>query len=160
MLMLVGIPGSGKSTFAKSLESAAPQRFVRINQDALGNRKRCEQVTRQTLASQKICVIDRCNFNPAQRRYFLDIAREFCVPVDCISLELPKEECVRRCESRPNHETIQRGEERQVVNKMMSMFEAPHMSEGFRRVQRVSREEHVNELMVEYSGGSVGGGRR
>eukprot|EP00544_Gedaniella_sp_CCMP2646_P001987 CAMPEP_0202504584 /NCGR_PEP_ID=MMETSP1361-20130828/44934_1 /ASSEMBLY_ACC=CAM_ASM_000849 /TAXON_ID=210615 /ORGANISM="Staurosira complex sp., Strain CCMP2646" /LENGTH=283 /DNA_ID=CAMNT_0049138119 /DNA_START=17 /DNA_END=868 /DNA_ORIENTATION=+ len=152
MLILVGLPGSGKSTFAKSLESSAPHVFVRINQDSLGNRRRCEQVTRQTLARGKVAIIDRCNFDSSQRRYFIDIAREYQVPVDCISLELPKEECVRRCEFRENHETIERGQERQVVNKMMSMFEAPVRHEGFRRVERISRQEHVNDLMEEYRG--------
>lgn len=152
MLMLVGIPGCGKSTFAKSLESSAPHVFVRINQDALGTRRRCEQVTRRALAEGKCPIIDRCNFDPSQRRYFIDIAREFQVPVDCISLELPREECVRRCEVRQNHETIERGLERQVVNKMMSMFEAPSRQEGFRRVDRSSRQEQVNDLMAEYRG--------
>jgi len=151
MLILVGIPGSGKSTFANSLESAAPQQYVRINQDTLGNRRKCEEVTRQTLANNKCPIIDRCNFNPSQRRYFLDIAREFNIPVYCVSLELPVEECVRRCESRTNHETIQPGDERQVVDKMRSMFEAPHVGEGFRNVQRVSHVNQVNELMAEYS---------
>jgi thymidylate kinase len=74
------------------------------------------------------------------------------VPVDCISLELPMEECVRRCEFRENHETIERGQERQVVNKMMSMFEAPIRHEGFRRVERISRQDHVNDVMEEYRG--------
>jgi predicted kinase len=152
MLILVGIPGSGKSTFAKSLESSAPHVFVRINQDSLGNRRRCEKVTRQTLAQGKVAIIDRCNFDSSQRRYFIDIAREYQVPVDCISLELPKEECVRRCEFRENHETIERGQERQVVNKMMSMFEAPIRHEGFRRVERISRQDHVNDVMEEYRG--------
>lgn len=151
MLMLVGIPGSGKSTVAKSLESTTPQMYVRINQDTLGNRRRCEEVTRQTLANHKCPVIDRCNFNPSQRRYFMDIARERNVPVDCISLELSKELCVQRCEERENHETIRPGEERLVVNKMMSMFEAPHQREGFRHVQRVSNVNQVNDLLQEYS---------
>lgn len=150
MLMLVGIPGSGKSTFATTLESAAPSKYVRINQDTLGSRRKCEDATRRALQQNKCPVIDRCNFDPSQRQYFVDIAREYRVPVHVVSLELPKQTCIQRSEARQNHETIRPGDERMVVNKMLNMFEAPHASEGFVTVERVSNDHQVNELMQEY----------
>lgn len=152
MLLLVGIPGSGKSTFAKTLESAAPHLYTRINQDTLGSRKKCEAATRRALQEGKIPIIDRCNFDALQRRYFVDIAREFGVDVHVVSLELPKQECIRRAEAREFHETIAPGDEVMVISKMLHQFQAPHASEGFASVQRISNVDRVNELMQEYVG--------
>jgi len=118
MLLLVGIPGSGKSTFATTLESVAPHLYVRINQDTLGSRRRCEDLTRQVLAQHKCPIIDRCNFNVSQRRHFLDIALEYNIPVNVVALEIPKETCIQRCQQRSSHETIRRGEEQSVVEKL------------------------------------------
>ena len=151
MIVLAGIPGCGKSTFAKSLESVAPHYYVRINQDTLGSRKKCQEAARRALSQHKCPVIDRCNFDATQRRHFMDIAREYNVAVHCISLELPMQECVQRCEARPNHETIPKGQERQVVNRMMSNFQVPHRHEGFQSVRRVSSVEQVNDLLAEYT---------
>ena len=150
MLMLVGIPGSGKSTFSLSLEQAAPHVFARINQDSLGSRKKCEQATRQALSEGKVPIIDRCNFDFQQRKHFVNIAREFNVPVKVISLELPKQECIRRCQARVNHETIAPGEERVVVEKLYSQFQTPHHDEGFASVQRLNHVDQVNRVLQEY----------
>jgi predicted kinase len=149
MLMLVGIPGSGKSHFASQLEQAVPNKYVRVNQDTLGNRYRCEEMTRQVLARGICPIIDRCNFDESQRRYFLDIARNYNVPVDCVVFDIPKEECVRRCETRRNHETISPGEARQVVEGMVRQFSAP--VERFRTLRQVSDLDAVHELIIQYS---------
>jgi predicted ABC-type ATPase len=36
VIVTVGLPGAGKSTFASALEAAHPGRCVRVNQDDLG----------------------------------------------------------------------------------------------------------------------------
>ena len=59
VLVLVGIPGSGKSHFAERLANAGPERFVRVSQDVLGTRKKCEARARRALAEGKVAVIDR-----------------------------------------------------------------------------------------------------
>jgi predicted kinase len=75
VLILVGLPGSGKSHFASRLEEKSA-RFVRINQDVLGDRPACEKLARSVLADGKIAVIDRCNFDVNQRKKWIQIANE------------------------------------------------------------------------------------
>ena len=75
ILVLTGTPGSGKSTFAEALESRANGNWVRINQDTLGNRKKCEQATYQALSEAKHVIIDRTNVDKGQRGHWLRIAR-------------------------------------------------------------------------------------
>jgi predicted kinase len=75
ILLLAGLPGSGKSTFAKSLEQLQPWKYVRINQDELKSRDQCLAFTRQTLLLERKCaIIDRCNVNLAQRQHFVKLA--------------------------------------------------------------------------------------
>ena len=91
IMMLCGIPGSGKSKFAEMLISVNPLKFERISQDVLGTRNKCERACKAALRNGKIAIIDRCNFNAQQRLHFTSIAVEFNVPVDCIVFQYSRE---------------------------------------------------------------------
>lgn len=159
LLFLVGLQGAGKSTFASYLSQSAPWRYVRINQDALGDRTACEDLTRRALAEGKVPVIDRCNVAPSQRRPFLDIATEVDVPSECVVFNVAVEDCVRRCARRKDHETLRPHEAREAVTKMAERFEPPlppvqgrksRKGESFCRVENVSSFQMANELADEY----------
>lgn len=163
VLLLCGVPGSGKSTFAKSLQHGMPFKYVRINQDDLGNRKRCEELARSTLANGQCPVIDRCNFDHAQRKHFVMIAAEFGAPVDCLVLQSARlgtvEECIQRCQKRQNHPTIKARDARTVVTGMARDMKAPAATttsaattnqEGIRHVRYVTDRKAFNEIIGEY----------
>jgi predicted kinase len=154
MLMLTGIPGSGKSTFAESLVNGKPWMYVRVNQDTLGNRWECENLTRSVLQDGKCPIIDRCNFDPAQRKHFLDIAKSFSIPVDCIVLQFDMDLCIRRCRARPNHETITAQNAVEVVGRMVRQFSPPLPNrinaETFRNIKTLSSSNSFNDLVMEY----------
>jgi atypical dual specificity phosphatase len=157
MILLVGLPGSGKSTFAKMLETGMPWKYKRINQDSLGNRRACEELCRSTILRDGKCpVIDRCNFNPMQRKHFLEIAQE-CnnIPVECIVFSYPMEVCIQRCESRGSaHETIGPGEARSVVERLIREFYPPLPNrvntEEFRKLRNVTELQEANDIAMEY----------
>mmetsp|Transcript_23127 Transcript_23127/g.54680 ORF Transcript_23127/g.54680 Transcript_23127/m.54680 type:complete len:323 (+) Transcript_23127:164-1132(+) len=86
MVMLVGLPGSGKSTFAETLVVSMPNKFCRINQDELKTRQKCERKVKQVLSlssnssSPRLCpIIDRCNFDAKQRLTWYRLAEEAAV---------------------------------------------------------------------------------
>ena len=62
LVVLVGVPGSGKSTFSSQLLERAPPRWTRISQDVLGTRKRCLGAARRALE-------DGSNVRPAASRH-------------------------------------------------------------------------------------------
>jgi len=205
LVLLVGLPGSGKSTFAQSLVASMPEKFCRINQDELKTRPKCErklervlsiptsqQLGQQQLGQQRRCpIIDRCNFDQTQRSTWYRMAEaapgqgvsatalkppnedsatdnpqtEECgtkpvatptaaattttttttrsfeanleaikltssppatatattkgIPVDVVLLDLPYEECMRRCSLRKGHETIKTPQQASRVLKTL-----------------------------------------
>ena len=80
LVLLVGLPGSGKSTFAETLVASMPNKFCRINQDELKTRPKCERKLKQVLSASPnspwhLCpIIDRCNFDKQQRSTWYRIA--------------------------------------------------------------------------------------
>eukprot|EP00979_Chaetoceros_neogracilis_P009663 scaffold2192_cov268-Chaetoceros_neogracile.AAC.65 len=153
MIVLCGIPGSGKSHLASALTSVNPDKYVRICQDVLGTRPKCEKATREALSQGKVPVIDRCNFSPLQRESFLLIATECDVPVDCIIFQYSQQECLRRCEERSSHETLNRSNARGVVSRLARQFDPPSQAsdaKSFRSIKRVSSFHESNVITSEY----------
>jgi predicted kinase len=160
VLLLVGIPGSGKSHFALRLGSSGP--FVRINQDVLGNRRACENLARRVLAEGKVAVIDRCNFDLPQRETWTKIAHEMGVHCDCVVFSHNSDDCIRRCQNRRGHETIHPNEAAMVVSKMASEFRPPvplqnvtswvqcSSGERFRRLEIISSFKQADDLADSY----------
>ena len=154
MLLLVGIPGSGKSTFATCLVDGKPWMYVRVNQDSLGNRSACEELAKKAIADGKCPIIDRCNFNKQQRKNFLDIAAKAGVPVDGVVFRYPMALCVRRCQTRHDHETIDPRDAQGIVQRMSEQFTPPLMSsvqeESFRSLKTVANVSTFHNVLMEF----------
>lgn len=153
MIVLVGVPGSGKSTFADMLVKGNPSRYVRVNQDKLKTRKKCERLCRGSLQKGKVPIIDRCNFDPSQRQHFLSIANDFGIPVDCIVFSYSMQVCLTRCQERVGHETITQDNARMVVRRMMKDFSPPlpdNQDEIFRAQRTVTAFQDAKDIVSEY----------
>ncbi|KAJ8094668.1 hypothetical protein PM082_010674 [Marasmius tenuissimus] len=143
VLILVGLIGSGKSTFAEALEEHFPH-FRRCNQDDLGDRRAVEELARRSLLEGFSICIDRTNFNSAQRRYWIDIAHEFPgTPVWVIVMNTPYEECAARIQRRVSHPTIKSPEQGlSVLARFASDFRPPLPEEGFDRMISIEPGVH------------------
>jgi predicted kinase len=181
MILLVGLPGSGKSHFAQAL-ARRNKKYIRISQDVLKTRPKCESLCRRTLQDGNIPIIDRCNFDSTQRQHFLNIAAEFesefkdkdkiPVAVDCIVFRYSAQTCITRCEERMNHETVDRQKARGVVMAMERSFSPPGLGSGgssqsrsqnnhgdndiaaYRVVREVTQFRDANNLVSEYVSGN------
>lgn len=134
VVILVGVPGSGKSTFCKKYP-----KYVRISQDELGSRYMCLELFRESLRKGKSVIVDRCNINKLQRQLWLNIAREFNVDeINCVKLSVVPEEAIKRISERKDHPTIKEDfsldKVKDIVYNFINTYEAPELSEGYDKV--------------------------
>lgn len=133
VLLLRGLPASGKSTYAKELV-AKDHNWVRVNKDDLRammnggvfSRKLEEQIViterelvENVLKIGKNVVVDDTNFNLAHERYFSQLARYYKAEFEVKFFDTPLEECIKRDNKRPN------GVGEAVIYKMYNQYLKP-----------------------------------
>ncbi|GMH97036.1 hypothetical protein TrST_g5962 [Triparma strigata] len=144
IVILIGIPGSGKSTFASSLP---PSAFVTVNQDVLKTRLKCEKLCRSTLLStSKIPVIDRTNITFDQRNHWYKIAHEFSAHCFLINFEVDVQTCRERCYARKDHPTLNTASAINTVTGIMNGQKKKNMLmdsefEGIKEILLVRNEK-------------------
>lgn len=136
MVILVGLPAAGKSTFARTyLES---QGYEVINRDTLKTQDKCLSRCAESLRNKKSVVVDNTNPNKESRKCYIDIAKKLSIPVRCFHLHTPKELCEHMNMYR---QTQTKGAQRRVpgvgFNVFKSKFEEPNVSEGFAEVKKI-----------------------
>ena len=158
VLLLVGLPGAGKSTFATRLCGLAPS-FVRVNQDELGDRWACESAVATALRSGRSVCVDRCNFNAEQRAHWVRLAVAAGVGhrVSVLFLNVDRAECERRAAARVGHPTITPANARSVIAQMAGAFTPPHASEGFATVYVAASPAQVAAALARVVGSARGG---
>ncbi|XXQ38903.1 Zeta toxin domain-containing protein [Plasmodiophora brassicae] len=150
MVLTCGFPGSGKSFFAEAVVAAPPEgRFVRINQDILGSRKKCVAATRRALTAGQSVIIDRTNITQQHRAVFLEIAREmnvgFCA---VITFDVPPIVCRARILSRNFHPTLKAEPASiDILRRFVNEFERPSLEEGFHQAIRIVETADADRLV-------------
>lgn len=134
MIILVGPPGSGKSTRAKQIIANEPDKnWCRVNQDSQG--QEYKQIFHQALEDKRPIIIDRMNFNVKQREPFIDAAKGFGYEVDVCILFENAETCLKRCMERQGHETIHNEQDaKKAINFFFKNYEKPTMAEGINNI--------------------------
>lgn len=101
LIILVGPPGSGKSTHAQSLEA---QGYLRISQDDQG--KGHLELFHSHICTGRDIVVDRMGFDKQQRnRYRLEAIKNGYT-VNLVEFVVPRQVCYDRCMAREGHPTI------------------------------------------------------
>lgn len=119
--MLVGPPGSGKSTMARDLienDGDHGAATVRISQDDQGRVGHMELFERAIAEGQNI-IVDRMNYNKDQRNRYLEPARKAGYNVRIIVVHTPFQVCMARCNARVGHPTIQ---DEKTASKAINFF--------------------------------------
>nr|TKR65919.1 transcription factor bHLH140 [Populus alba] len=141
MVILVGAPGSGKSTFCEHVMGSSLRPWTRICQDTINNGKagtkpQCLKRAAAALKEGKSLFIDRCNLDKEQRSDFVKLDCGAQVDVHAVVLDLPAQLCISRSVKRTGHEgNLQGGKAAAVVNRMLQKKELPKLNEGFARIK-------------------------
>ncbi|KAF8757968.1 AAA domain [Rhizoctonia solani] len=121
LIVLCGLVGSGKSTFATALQREFPE-VRRCNQDELGRREDVEREVHAALSQGLSVCVDRTNFDPGQRRTWIDIARQHSnIEIWGITMDTPFDV---------------------VLSRFSYQFVPISANEGFNRVYRIAPREN------------------
>lgn len=137
---MMGLPGSGKSTYSKS---NFPHHIIISQDDFKGNKKKFLERYNALLQLNDNIVIDRCNINKSQRKMILSIAKAKGLKrIKCVFLDTDKDVCLKRLKERNEHPTLSNsiGDERlqEILNIFSSGFEFPELEEGFEEITHVN----------------------
>jgi predicted kinase len=150
MVVLVGIPGSGKSFVAEQLREKG---WVIVSQDELGNRKECEKQAARALQQGRSVLIDRTNFDNQQRSHWLRIAGSHGVAATAVYLDVDIDTCKARVMSRSGHPTLKPSPlSLEIVDRFLSDLETPTEDEGFRRVVVLREGETLSSRLADIIG--------
>ncbi|KAM4879844.1 LOW QUALITY PROTEIN: bifunctional polynucleotide phosphatase/kinase [Sylvia borin] len=143
VLLTVGFPGAGKSTFVK--RHLIPAGYEYVNRDTLGSWQRCVSACSAALARGRPVVVDNTNPDPESRQRFVACARQAAVPCRCLqftaSLEQARHNCRFRDMTQSGHVPVTDA----VLFSYKKHFVAPDPSEGFSQILQIPFVPHFGD---------------
>ncbi len=137
IVLLIGLPGSGKSTWASGkkgvLSSDALRELLADDPDnqnihALVFRVMRDLLKHRLKLQRPVTYIDATNLTPKDRRPYIKLASSFDAGIEAVFFDVPTEECIRR----------NRGRERivpdDVIRAMAKRLVPPDLKEGFSKI--------------------------
>lgn len=136
MVLMVGPPASGKSSFAK--DKLVSQGYTWINRDTLNTPAKCLKATLEAVGAGKNVVIDNTNPSKAVRADYIDVAKEAGYVVRCFVMDTPLELAFHMNMFRQSKsEGAVRRIPQVAYNMYKKNFEAPSQSEGFKAIEKI-----------------------
>ena len=141
IIVLVGIPGAGKSTLARTRFPG----YKRINLDTLKSRHRENFAILEALERGESLVIDNTNTTRRSRSKYVHYARRFNFPIRAILLKCDLDVALRRNSTRSGKEYVPD----RAVKMYYRILEPPSDDEGFDSIEIVETSKSP------YTGGNT-----
>jgi bifunctional polynucleotide phosphatase/kinase len=137
IVLLVGPPASGKSTFVKKY--FLPHKYTHVNRDTLQTQEKCLKATEAALKEGKSVCVDNTNPSKSARSEFINLAKRLKVKqIRCFRMNTPLDLCHHLNYVR---QTWTKGKVRRIpdvgYNVFKSKLEEPCESEGYKEILNI-----------------------
>uniref|UniRef100_A0A914VYX0 Bifunctional polynucleotide phosphatase/kinase n=1 Tax=Plectus sambesii TaxID=2011161 RepID=A0A914VYX0_9BILA len=137
VVVMVGFPGSGKSTWAERYLSKG---YVIVNRDTLKTWQKCVEVAKKALKEGKSVIVDNTNPDKESRKRYVDMAKESKVDCRCFVMTCDYDQALHHVKFRNIMGT---DKEHKDVNEMVlrmhkSKVQEPTLAEGFSEIVKVN----------------------
>jgi len=122
LVLMMGFPGSGKTTYVKN---CIPDTYTKLHGDILKTNAKKKKALKIALESKKSVVLDATHPNKEKRKTFIEIAKDYNVPVRLIHISTDFDESKSRNENREQKVPII------VLYVYRKNYEEPELSEGY-----------------------------
>ena len=139
MIILIGSPGSGKSTFCENF--LVPKGYVRINLDTLKTKQKCFQKTIEAIKNNKSVVIDNTNPQKNKREDFINIGVENKIKIRAFVMKVNKDLAIHLNNLRlinKNRNHLSESVNLIPIHSFYKNYEEPKISEGFDEIVNVN----------------------
>uniref|UniRef100_A0A671SBF1 Bifunctional polynucleotide phosphatase/kinase-like n=1 Tax=Sinocyclocheilus anshuiensis TaxID=1608454 RepID=A0A671SBF1_9TELE len=137
VIVAVGFPGSGKSTFFQA--HIIPKGYAYVNRDILGSWQQCVSACERALKEGRSVAVDNTNPDPESRKRYIVVSQSAGVPCRCFNLTASLEQAKHNNRFR---EMVPSATKHVPVNDMVihsyrKKFVAPSLSEGFSEILQI-----------------------
>ena len=147
LIILVGLPGSGKSYFSENV-ATLDKNIVVISQDTIGSKTKCEEEFMKAIKSKnKKIIVDKCNPTIINRQSWTDYAMINKKDAVIIYFDYPLEMCITRVKDRVGHPTIKFGRGESIVKTFHKQLQAPTEKEGFKKIITIRSFDECNTFL-------------
>lgn len=155
VIVLVGYPASGKTTFVRN--HLAPQGYVHVNRDHLGTWQKCVSACQEALLRGKSVVIDNTSPTKEVRRRYIDCAKQAKIQIRCFLFDVSLEHALHNNKVREmtNKEASYKHVGYSAFVKYKSSYEEPACNEGFNEIVKVNflpkfKDEKTKYLYMQF----------
>jgi predicted kinase len=141
LALLIGLPGSGKSTYLErlgvtGLSSDAIRKLLADDETVQTIHPQVFETLRYLLRQRmmlqrEVTYIDATNLTPAERHPYIAIGRAYGCEIEAVFFDVPLNVCLERNRKRP------RAVPEEALRMMSAKLRIPTADEGFHRIIRV-----------------------
>lgn len=150
MIMLMGLPGSGKTTLSSEFLKYYPENIIHVNQDDFG-KKNALSTFMDNIKGNNVIILDRCNLTIQDRKYWMDMyTNSSNNKIIGIYYDLGEDICIDRVKNRENHPTLSGEGGAKIIHDLVKNIDIPNIKEGFSELLIIKDDNDLEKIKTKF----------